>query len=231
MLKEGSGGFSLFCFCLCCFCATYWFNTKVNKRLSFFVPLSCLLPYVSSLLPKSRPRFPNLARGFQSLARDFRFKCLCLELYVFIRSISFRCECYVCSCVYTSLDGVADSIAAMGGACLLNMYVYATIIDYNNNTYNNNTHLISSHRILSLSNISIFYCSLSLSRISISISINIITVTSAYQHISSTSAAHQQHISSTSAAYQHISTSAHRHITTSSRSHQHHQHHIKLDPL
>ena len=26
----------------------------------------------------------------------------------------------------------------MGGACLLNMYVYATIIDYNNNTYNIN---------------------------------------------------------------------------------------------
>ena len=135
---------------------------------------------------------------------------------------------------YTSLDGVAGSIAAMGGACLLNMYVYATIIDYNSNTYYNNTynttlvittyHLIASS--LSLIYLSSTALSLSLASASASASISLPSHqhinTSAYQHISSTSAAHQQHISS---------TSAHQHISTSSRSHQHHQHHIKLDPL
>ena len=112
--------------------------------------------------PKSRPRFPNLARGFQSLARDFRFKCLCLELRVgFLRSISFRCQCSVCSCVHTSLDGVADSIAAMGGACLLNMYADATIIAYNNNNHN-----IISSRLVSSHIISYHPLSLSLSSLS-----------------------------------------------------------------
>ena len=43
---------------------------------SWYLNFAICLP----LFPKYRPRFPHLARGFQSLARDLRVKCLCLEI-------------------------------------------------------------------------------------------------------------------------------------------------------
>ena len=159
--------------------------------------------------------FPNLARGFQSLARDFRFECLCLELRVFCFSDLSALDINV-MCVHVFILVLMGSLTSLqpwvGLACSTCMRMQPLLIIMNN-TYNNNTHLISSHRILSLSHLYPLLLSLSLSLSlsfsRISISINIITITSAYQHISSTSAAHQQHISTS--AHQHIST-----ITTAS---------------
>ena len=176
----------------------------------------CCLPYVSSLLPTSRPRFPNLARSFRSLARDFRFKCLCLELRVVFSNLSALDVnvIFVHVCILVLMGLLTASQPWVGLACSTCMcmqplsIIIATLIITTLTSY----HLIAS----SLAHISILYCSLSLSLslplslASASASASALISLPSHQHIN-TSATHQQHISSTSAAHQHISTSAHQH--------------------